>query len=133
MTKTANQPMTEDALQQNVVQLLSAYGRSDICWFAVPNGERRGLRTGVRLKAQGVIPGVADIILMINQKIYGLELKTIRGKQSAVQERWQECFERAGGIYAVANGLDDAFVTLKSIGALKPNIKFQFSGDRASA
>lgn len=132
MPKPRTFTMSEDALQQNVVQLLIAYGRSDICWFAVPNGEKRSVRTGARLKAQGVMAGVADIILIIDRKIYGLELKKLKGKQSSAQEEWQPCFERAGGVYAVACGLDDAIVTLEIMKAFRPGIKFQ-SGGRASA
>ena len=61
--------------------------------FAVPNGGRRDAVTGARLKAEGVIPGVADLILLKPNRRYGallVEMKTPLGRQSQGQRRWQQ-------------------------------------------
>lgn len=60
--------------------------------FAVPNGGRRDLVTGARLKAEGALAGVSDLVLLKSNARYGallLEMKTEKGKQSAAQKVWQ--------------------------------------------
>lgn len=60
--------------------------------FAVPNGGRRDAVTGARLKAEGVTPGVADLILLRSNRRYGallIEMKRKDGRQSASQRWWQ--------------------------------------------
>ena len=72
--------------------------------FAVPNGGRRDPITGARLKEEGVVAGVADLILLVpNNKHHALliELKTPRGRQSASQRTWQETAEKHGYKYVV--------------------------------
>ncbi len=39
--------------------------------FAVPNGGRRDAVTGAKLKAEGVLAGVADLILLKSNHRYG--------------------------------------------------------------
>jgi len=58
----------------------------------VPNGGSRDLRTAQRLKAEGVVPGVSDLVLfMPNLTHHGLfiELKIKPNKQSEHQKKWQ--------------------------------------------
>lgn len=114
--------MSEAELQMQVVALLDAYGRHDICWFHVPNGEKRNSVTGLRLKRMGVQPGVADLILLVDGKPFAVELKTEKGAQSPVQAEWQETFERPGGAYFVARGLDEAIGVLSAIKVFRTKI-----------
>ena len=114
--------MSEGALQTHLCKLLNSYARPDICWFAVPNGEKRSRKTAARLKQQGVRPGVSDLCFVIDNQFIGLELKTETGKQSEAQEQFQENAERAGGRYICAQGLEEAIAALINIGAFRPNI-----------
>lgn len=60
--------------------------------FAVPNGGRRDVTTAAKLKAEGVVAGVADLILLKSNHDYGallVEMKTPKGKQSDSQKKWQ--------------------------------------------
>jgi hypothetical protein len=114
--------MSEAVLQTHCAKLLYAYGRNDICWFAVPNGEKRSLKTAARLKQQGVLPGAADICFVIDHLFHGVELKTEIGKMSKVQHQFKEDCERAGGHYHVAFGLEQAVKVLIDIEAFRPNI-----------
>ena len=53
--------------------------------FAVPNGGRRDAVTGARLKAEGVVAGVADLLLFVPTKQHHalcIEMKTATGRQS---------------------------------------------------
>lgn len=79
--------------------------------FAVPNGGRRDAVTGARLKAEGVVAGVADLILLKSNARYGallIEMKTARGRQSDSQRLWQRAVTAGGEYkYVVCRSLDD--------------------------
>ena len=79
--------------------------------FAVPNGGRRDAVTGARLKAEGVIAGVSDFILLKSNRRYGallIEMKRKDGRQSASQKWWQRVVtEKDEYKYVVCRGLDD--------------------------
>lgn len=60
--------------------------------FAVPNGSRRDIVTASKLKAEGVVAGVSDLILLKKTKQYGallIEMKTATGRQSTNQKDWE--------------------------------------------
>ena len=79
--------------------------------FAVPNGGRRDAVTGARLKAEGVIAGVSDFILLKSNRRYGallIEMKRKDGRLSASQRWWQRVVTENGEYkYVVCRGLDD--------------------------
>ena len=79
--------------------------------FAVPNGGRRDGVTGARLKAEGVLAGVADLILLVPNADYHallIEMKTPKGRQSESQKAWQQEVCAEGEYkYVVCRSLDD--------------------------
>lgn len=98
--------------------------------FAVPNGGARSKATAGKLKAEGVVPGVADLILLVprfgrvqiegnaeEQRTYidtydlncalCIEMKTRKGYQSPEQKAWQKKVEAHGYKYAVCHSLDE--------------------------
>jgi hypothetical protein len=101
-------PIDEFTLQKFVVQLLRLSAYSNVVWFAVPNGEHRSPRTGAKLKAQGVIPGVADLVVVVKGHAHFLELKTERGRTSAEQRAFAEKVADARALYAVARSPEAA-------------------------
>ncbi len=117
--------MSEHNLQRAVFVHLNTRRQSGVFAFAVPNGGARDAKTGARLKAEGVKPGVPDIALLINGAPHFLELKTERGYLTAAQKRVREEIEAAGGQWAVAKGLDDALATLEHWGAIKPDLSMK--------
>lgn len=85
--------------------------------FAIPNGGYRDDRTAARLKAEGVVAGVADLFLSIgNQAFHGLyiEMKTSsRGsRQSECQKVFQRNVERRRYKYVVCKTIDDFKATI---------------------
>ena len=99
--------------------------------FAVPNGGARSKATAGKLKAEGVVAGVADLLLLVpNAKVnwyyedvsgyVGLciEMKTKTGRQSSEQKAWQEKVEAKGYKYAVCRSLEDFINTIENY--LKP-------------
>ena len=85
-----------------------------------PKNEGTGdRRRGSIAKAEGVQPGVADLILHVpaafNEKrmfersyfSLAIEMKTSTGRQSHAQKEWQQFFEAAGGRYIVVRSYEE--------------------------
>lgn len=67
--------------------------------LAIPNGGRRSAREGARLKAEGVKPGVSDMLLPLRRGGFAglwLELKAPGEKPNPRQREWIERMNRAG-------------------------------------
>ena len=85
--------------------------------FAVPNGGRRDRVTGAKLKAEGVVAGVSDLLLLVPSCGHGalcIEMKTSRGRQTDEQKRWQQEVEHMGYRYVVCRSLDDFMKEIKN-------------------
>lgn len=62
--------------------------------------------SGARDKALGVVPGVADMCLLVPGKsAVFIELKTAEGRQSYQQKTWQNTIELAGFKYFIIRDL----------------------------
>ena len=78
--------------------------------FSVPNGGYRNLATAKRMKLEGAVAGVSDLILLIpSHDFHGLciEMKTPKGRQTDNQKEWQTHVEAHGYIYALARSVED--------------------------
>lgn len=79
--------------------------------FAVPNGGRRDAVTAAKLRAEGVVAGVADLILLKSNRDYGallIEMKTTKGRQSESQKKWQNIVCANGEYkYVLCRSFDD--------------------------
>lgn len=82
--------------------------------FAVPNGGARNAITGAILKAEGVVAGVADLILLcpsVNGKYHSLciEMKTTSkaSKQRETQKEWQNVAELNGNKYVICRNFEE--------------------------
>lgn len=78
--------------------------------FAVPNGGGRTKSQAGKLKAEGVLAGVSDLILLVRRGGYGgllIEMKTPKGKQSESQKEWQVHIEQFGYKYIVCRSFED--------------------------
>ena len=98
--------------------------------FAIPNGGARSKATAGRLKAEGVVAGVSDLILLVpccRAKITEnnaaeieirhalcIEMKTAKGRQSPEQKIWQRLVEEHGYKYAVCRSLDEFIDTVEA-------------------
>ncbi len=77
--------------------------------YAVPNGGSRNVLEAQRLKAEGVVAGVADLLLLVpSQQHHALciEMKTAKGRQSPAQKEWQQHAETHGYRYEVVRDFD---------------------------
>lgn len=78
--------------------------------FAVPNGGNRNPATGAILKAEGVLAGVSDMILLLplnGSHALCIEFKIGKGKQSASQEDFQNAVEKYYYKYVVIRSFDE--------------------------
>lgn len=76
--------------------------------IAVPNGGRRDATTGARLKAEGVVAGVSDLVLFVARGGYHglcIEMKTVNGRQSSSQQAWQRAVMTQGYRYEVVRSV----------------------------
>lgn len=84
--------------------------------FAVPNGGARGRTEAAIMKAEGVVSGVADVLVTVPRGGYGclgLEFKTDEGRQSQAQKAWQAAFVAAGNRYAVVRSVEEAIAVTR--------------------
>lgn len=84
----------EDFLQYKCAEWLRSQG---ILFFHVPNAAKRSLREASRLKAMGMVSGVHDLVILLdNGKIIFVELKTDKGDLSPKQKLWHAAMVRKG-------------------------------------
>jgi hypothetical protein len=116
----------ETRIQCLVVDLLEAYARPDIVWFAVPNGGYRYRRTAYEMKRMGVRAGVADLIFLVDGKFHAVEIKAPSGRVETSQKAFCVDVERAGGTYTVTFGANQTVRHLKALDVFNRNVKFTF-------
>ena len=70
------------------------------------------------MKKMGLIPGVADLVLVKNGRAYFMEVKTEKGRQSKVQGIFERRAGEVGSLYAIVRSLDEAVWTMKEWGII---------------
>ena len=84
--------------------------------YAVPNGGKRNLRVARKLKAEGVLVGVADLCLPAARRGYHglyLEMKSEEGVATKEQKEFLRGVSAEGYCAVIAQGVDEAKATLK--------------------
>lgn len=103
--------MTEAQLQQQIFNYyhntfcLTHHNPQNII-FSVPN-ESSNVKEQMYKKSLGLIPGVSDLIIIQPNKILFIEVKTVTGKQSENQKKFQKKVELLGFEYYVVRSLED--------------------------
>ena len=80
--------------------------------FHPANGGKRGLREAAAFKAQGVVAGVPDLILIHDGRVMGLEVKAPGRKSSttATQKQIHRRMFEAGAPVHVVDDFDEAML-----------------------
>ena len=79
----------------------------NVLCFHIPNGGRRSIKTAIRLKKEGVVPGVPD--LFIPEWKLWIEMKRKRGgKLSSSQTAMISYLKKVGYTCIIGYGADDA-------------------------
>ena len=99
--------MTESALQSYAIAYLRLTLPPRAIVFHPANGGHRDKRTASILKGQGVLAGVPDIIILLDAKCYGIELKAGKGKLNPAQFAVSQLFDENGIAWTCARSIDD--------------------------
>ena len=102
----------EHYLQCQIVNYLRANG---YLVFAIANGGSRNAIEGANLKKEGVLAGIADLqVLLNNGKSLFLEVKTEKGKQQQTQKNFEERCKQLGHNYHVVRSVEDVINVLQT-------------------
>lgn len=97
----------ESTLQTSCVKWFR-YQYPHLVIYAVPNGGSRNVREAQRLKAEGVLAGVADLVVLLPKgKSLYIEMKVKGNKQTENQKYFQKIAETLGHTYAVCYSFDE--------------------------
>ena len=102
----------EHQIQVGIVKYLRANG---ILVFAIPNGGHRSAKTGAFLKEEGVMAGVADLIILLPECTIFVEVKDAKGKQQQTQTEFQRRVEELGLRYYIWRSVDDAIEFVRNV------------------
>jgi len=103
----------------------------DVLVAAVPNGGLRDKRVAAKLKAEGVLPGFPDLVVMEPRGEYHgavVEMKSLTGRVSTDQARVLGRLRRKGYHVVVARGADEAFAEVERYLALETLDAFRALG-----
>lgn len=106
----------EATLQKRIVQFLLM---NDAMFFAIPNEGKRSVVMGAHMKQMGLIPGAADLGIVVDGKIHFLEVKAADGVQSASQRDFQARCVMLNIPYKVVFSLTEALKVLSEWRAIK--------------
>jgi hypothetical protein len=113
----------EITLHLDVARVLRDHCLPEWIWFHVPNGERRDVRTGARLKKMGVKPGVPDFLLISpHGSVRLLELKRPGESLSEPQEDFRIHCVKHGIAHAIAYDFSQALTALNAWQCLRIRI-----------
>jgi hypothetical protein len=108
----------EARLQKAILQHLKLTAPKDVFWFHPANEGRRGVVTGANLKALGMLPGVADLVIVVAGRAFFMEIKSASGRLSDAQQAFAETCKRGGSEWVCVNNIDDALKHLRKWGAI---------------
>lgn len=110
----------ERSIQVAVVKAVRKLNPAAV-YHSVPNGGFRvHMHAVMKLKAEGLIPGVPDLLFLLppNGRAAYLELKAGKGRLSTQQKDFAERAESAGCLWACAHSLDEAMAVLGGWGVV---------------
>jgi hypothetical protein len=110
----------EHKIQVALFDYLAAAAKPDVYYFAIPNQSNRHINNAVKMKAEGVRSGIADVCVMLpGGRACWLEMKAPGGSLSPDQKVFRLRCERLGHGWAVARSVDEAIPHLKAWGAVR--------------
>lgn len=84
------------------------YQYPNLIIYAVPNGGSRNVREAQCLKSEGVLAGVADLVVMLPQgKSLYIEMKVKGNRQTENQKEFQKKAIALGHTYAVCYSFEE--------------------------
>lgn len=119
--------MSESRLQQACVKWFKYLPNvPNELLIAIPNEGKRSFQTASRMKAEGMVTGVSDLILFhpaAKRKPIFLECKLPMKKQSPHQKNFEEIITACGYRYFVFYSIDDFMTIVSNYLELNPVLK----------
>ena len=103
----------EARLQKVILQHLKIAGVPDLIYFHPANEGRRSVVTGANLKALGMLPGVADLVIIKDGRAFFMEVKSQTGRLSDAQKEFAVAAVKAGAEWAVVHSIAEAITILR--------------------
>lgn len=121
MTSRDPRKNKEHHLQKFVVELLRIDGVRGLIFYHIPNEGQRAKRTGAFLKQLGMLPGAADLAIVLpGGRAAFLELKRDeKAKTSDDQDAFRDLCAANGTPYAVVRTPEEARDVLAGWGTLR--------------
>jgi hypothetical protein len=124
MGKRYRARVSEATIQQHIVATFSVLSRQhNFLFFHVPNEAAMKGRKGkslyaliAHLKKMGLVPGVSDLIIGHEGRMYFMEVKTETGVMSENQRHFQDWAMRCRMPYAIVRSAENAVSALKTWG-----------------
>lgn len=102
----------ESNIQQNVVRWFRLqYPRYIIA--AIPNGGFRNAREAAIMQREGVLAGFSDLIIIAQNNVLFLEMKTPKGQQTAKQKDFQNKICNLGFKYVVCRSFEQSVLIIE--------------------
>ena len=95
----------ESKLQQACVKWFRLQYPNEIL-FSCPNGGSRNKYEAMRLKAEGVLAGVSDIVIIKQNKVVFIEMKHGKAKQTESQLEFEAKVKSKGFEYYLVNSFE---------------------------
>lgn len=108
--------LREDNIQRVVWSHLVHRARKGVIYWHTPNGGKRNQSEAAKFRRLGVVPGIPDLLLLADGRLYCLEIKTVIGHLSPDQKAMHAAMREAGATVATAFGLDEALKRLETWG-----------------
>ena len=108
---------SEHKIQVTLLDYLKFAARSDCYYFAIPNQSNRHIANAVKMKAEGVRSGIADLCFMLpNGKVCWLEMKKPGGSLSDNQKQFREVCSVLKHEWGTAKSVEEALDLLTGLG-----------------
>lgn len=113
----------EARLQRAVCEHLRLTALPGVLYLKITNEGKRSVALGAEYKRQGLKPGAADLLIVVDGRAHFLELKTRGEEPSDVQKQFLADARDAGAYATWADNIDDALRVLVDWGALPGKAK----------
>lgn len=103
----ARRKRTEEAIQKQIAAWCGFCLTRATLFASIPNDSQRPPSQAATLKAMGLRPGAADLLIVHEGKAYFAEVKAPDGALSDAQRLFEADAAKAGAPYAVVRSLDE--------------------------
>ena len=119
-------------LHVELVAILRLVLKPTVLWWHTPNGEHRDPKTAAKLKAMGVLPGVADLtfhwaewdtVVGKLRKVLHMEMKAGNRPQGNAQVAFELAVKLLGDEYHIVRTVVDALEILGERGLIKEGVE----------